>query len=252
MTCEQGFKGMRVIFVSLSLFIVNITGAVGRPLDATYVTGFNAVDTTFLAQPRVCWTGVSGSVAPIEQRADLCFVLDGKGANETGPLSSPSSSFTPPSSRPTCTTTTPQHTVDLTCNARVTDTAPCGATPTSKSDEKCTGIVCGSHDDDESEDAGVTQHGAGRVVVHGIAGYFTSVLHPGIVIDTCHTSRGFNSHHWEAFYFPLPEPVRDHSHTHTHTHTHTLNTQHTTHTHKLENLICCPLSKMMYQNLLWP
>lgn len=44
--------------------------------------------------------------------------------------------------------------------------------------------------------------------VHGLLGYFTADLYNGLyVIDTRHSSPGFNAFHWEAFFFPIPEPL---------------------------------------------
>jgi protein arginine N-methyltransferase 5 len=46
-----------------------------------------------------------------------------------------------------------------------------------------------------------------ELFVHGFIGYFTSELWPGIMIDTRHTSSFRNCFHWEAYYFPLKEPL---------------------------------------------
>jgi len=45
---------------------------------------------------------------------------------------------------------------------------------------------------------------------HGLLGYFVSDLYDGLVVDTRPTSAGFNSFHWENFFFPLKEPINLH------------------------------------------
>ena len=49
--------------------------------------------------------------------------------------------------------------------------------------------------------------GAGGLECDGWLGYFTAELWNGLCIDSRHCSRGWNSFHWEAFFFPLPAAV---------------------------------------------
>jgi hypothetical protein len=203
--------------------------ATSRSLDATYVTGFQESDTVFLAEggggaPAVCWTGVSGDASTCdEQMADLTFALPTTspppaGTTASVPQSSSSATSPKPSSR------TPTENSERTETDNPGRTASCAGSHV----HTCAhGELMGeSASTDTQSDNGeprsslttmttkttttktTTSTATTTTLVHGIAGYFTSTLHRSVVIDTCHTSKNFNSHHWEAFYFPLSHPVR--------------------------------------------
>ena len=145
------------------------------------MTGFQASDTVYFADhPVVCWTGVSGAACTRdEQTADLSFILPER--------------------------------VGCPGVAWGSDTSESLITSTQRDQLDETGSTCSAKSDVNTEACGSATTTI-ATTVHGIAGYFTSTLQRGVVMDTCHTSKNFNSHHWEAFYFPLKEPVRRSAH----------------------------------------